>query len=56
MPVVPEGTKIEILTPTQMLQRLPVAFVQVKGGKTSENVLNEITLNHIFFVLTKRNH
>ena len=25
-----------------MLQRLPIAFVQVKTGNTSENLLNEI--------------
>ena len=40
MPVVTEGTEIGILTPKQILQRLPV---QVKVGKTSENVLNEIS-------------
>ena len=35
-----EGLKI--LTPKQMLQRLPVAFAQVKAGNTYENLLNEI--------------
>ena len=25
-----------------MLQRLPIAFAQVKAGNTSENLLNEI--------------
>ena len=25
-----------------MLQRLPIALAQVKGGNTSENLLNEI--------------
>ena len=33
---------IEILTPKQMLQRLPIAFAQVKAGNTSKNLLNEI--------------
>ena len=33
---------IKILTPKQMLQRLPIALAQVKTGNTSENVLNEI--------------
>ena len=28
--------------PEQMLQRLPVAFSQVKAGNTTENVINEI--------------
>ena len=31
-----------ILTPQQMLQRLLIALPQVKGGNTSENLLNEI--------------
>ena len=31
-----------MLTPQQMLQRLPVVFAQVKAGNTSENLLNEI--------------
>ena len=35
-----EGLKI--LTPKQMLQRLPIALAQVKAGNTSEKLLNEI--------------
>ena len=35
-----EGLKI--LTPKQMLQRLPIALAQVKAGNTSGNLLNEI--------------
>ena len=35
-----EGLKI--LTPKQMLQRLPIALAQVKASNTSENLLNEI--------------
>ena len=34
---------LKILTPKQMLQRLPIVLAQVKAGKTSENLLNEIT-------------
>ena len=34
--------RIKILTPNQMLQRLPIALAQVKAGNTSENLLNEI--------------
>ena len=37
-----EGTGLKILTPTQMLQRLPIALAQVKAGNNSENLLNEI--------------
>ena len=37
-----EGTGIKILTPKQMLQRLPIAFAQIKAGNNSESFLNEI--------------
>ena len=36
------GEGLEILTPKQGLQRLPIALAQVKAGNTSENLLNEI--------------
>ena len=36
---------IKMLTPKEMLQRLPIAFTQVKTGNTSENLLNEIRKN-----------
>ena len=35
-------TGLKILTPKQMLQRLPIALAQVKVGNNSENLLNEI--------------
>ena len=31
-----------MLTTDEMVQRLPIALVQVKTGNTSENLLNEI--------------
>ena len=37
-----KGKGLKILTPKQMLQRLPIALAQVKAGNNSENVLNEI--------------
>ena len=37
-----EGTGLKILTPNQMLKRLPIALAQVKAGKNSEILLNEI--------------
>ena len=41
-----EGTganeMLKILTPNQMLKRLPVALAQVKAGNNSESLLNEI--------------
>ena len=37
-----KGTGLKILPPKQMLQRLPIAILQVKAGSNSENLLNEI--------------
>ena len=38
-----EGTGLlNMLTPKQMLLRLPIALAQVKAGKNSESLLNEI--------------
>ena len=37
-----QGTGLKILTPTQMLQRLPTALAQVKAGNNSGNLLNKI--------------
>ena len=36
------GKEIKILTPKEMLQKLPIAFAQVEAVNTSENLLNEI--------------
>ena len=35
-------TGYKILTPKQMLQRLPITLAQVKAGNNSESLLNEI--------------
>ena len=37
-----KGKGLKILTPKQLLQRLPIALAQVKAGNNSENLLNEI--------------
>ena len=37
-----KGTRLKILTPKQMLQRLPIALAQVKAGNNSEHLSNEI--------------
>ena len=37
-----EGTGLKILTPNQMLERLPIALAQIKAGNNSESLLNEI--------------
>ena len=38
----PDHSKLKVLTPKQMLQRLPIALAQVKVGDNSESLLNEI--------------
>ena len=37
-----KGKGLKILTPKQMLQRLPIALAQVKAGNNSESLLNKI--------------
>ena len=37
-----KGTGLKILTPNQMLKRLPIALARVKAGNNSESLLNEI--------------
>ena len=44
-----EGKGLTILTPKQMLPRLPIALAQVKAGNNSENLLN----NNNKFICTK---
>ena len=36
------GEGLKILTPKQMLQRLPIALTQIKAGNNSDSLLNEI--------------
>ena len=38
----PNHSKLKVITPKQMLQRLPIALAQVKAGNNSESLLNEI--------------
>ena len=37
-----KGKGLKILTPKQMLERLPIALAQVKSGNNSESLLDEI--------------
>ena len=37
-----DHSNLKILTPKQMLQRLPILLAQVKASNASENLLNEI--------------
>ena len=36
------GTWLKILTPKEILQRLPIPLAQIKAGNNSESSLNEI--------------
>ena len=36
------GKELKLLTPKQLLQRLPIALAQVKARNNSERLLNEI--------------
>ena len=48
---------IKILTPKQMLQRLPIALAQVKAGNTSENLYTKQNqTNYIYSVSSKINY
>ena len=49
-----EGKGLKILTPKQMLQRLPIALPQVKAGNNSENLLNKI--RQIIYSLYQSKH
>ena len=44
-----KGTELKILTPKQMLQRLPIALAQLKAGNNLGSLLNEI--RQIFYSL-----
>ena len=46
-----EGTGLKILTPNQMLKRLPIALAQIKAGNNSESLLNKI--RHIVYSLDR---
>ena len=37
-----EGEELKLLTPNQMIKRLPIALAQIKAGNNSESLLNEI--------------
>ena len=49
-----KGKGIKILTPKQMLQRLPITLAQVKAGNNSESFLNEITQIVYFWYQSKQ--
>ena len=40
-----KGQGLKILTPDQMLSRLPISLAQLKAGNNSEKLKNEIFMN-----------
>ena len=49
-----QGKRLKILTPKQMLQRLPITLAKVKAGNTSENLLNGIRQIYILCIDQKK--
>ena len=49
-----DHTQLKIITLKQMLQRLPIALVQIKPGNTSENLQNELRQPYILCIEQKK--
>ena len=49
-----KGTGLKILTPKQMLQRLPIALAQIKASSNSKTLLNEIRQMFNFVSIKKK--
>ena len=49
-----QAKRLKILTPKQMLQRLPITLAKVKASNTSENLLNEIRQIYILCIDQKK--
>ena len=50
-----KGTRLKILTPKQMFQRLPIALAQIKAGNNSESLSNEIKqIVYSLYQITKK--
>ena len=51
---VSDSSNLKILSPTQMLQRLPIALTQVKAGNTSENLHQTSDKSYILCIEPKK--
>ena len=49
-----KGTGLNILTPKQMLQRLPIALAQIKASNNSESLLMKLRRLYIFYINQKK--
>ena len=47
-------SNLKILSPKQMLQRLPIALAQLKTGNTSESLLNENRKWYILCIVERK--
>ena len=47
------GEGLKIITPKQMLQRLPIALLQVTASNTFKNLLNELDKSYILCIEQK---
>ena len=50
-----EGSCLKILTPNQMLSRLPISLAHLKAGNNSEKLKNEIR-QIVFFVQIEKSY
>ena len=48
-----EGQGLKILTPTQILRRLPISLAQLKAGNNSQELKNEID-NYCIFCIDQK--
>ena len=49
-----QGQGLKILTPNQMLSRLPISLAQIKSGNNSEKLKKKIQATIVFFVQIKK--
>ena len=49
-----QGERLKILTPNQMLSRLPITLAQLKAGNNSEKLKNEIRQLLYFLYRSKK--
>ena len=48
-----QGEGLKILTPNQMLSRLPITLAQLQAGNNSEKLKNEMNNYCILFIIQK---
>ena len=49
-----QGKRLKILTPDQMLSRLPITLTQLKAGNNSQKVIKEI-MQLLYFLYHSKN-